>query len=554
MKHTKHFFVMLLVIIMAMSSLSVLANQDTSEDNESNHFSDVPSTHYAYNYIKLMSELGIIDGYGDGTFGPYDSVSKSEFAKMMVLTLGLSLNNPSTPTFKDVVKADWEYTYVETAKYYMTFWNTAYGYYFKPDEDAAREDMAVAIVKGLGIDVQSTDMSVLDNYTDADLISPKLRSYVAAAINEGIMIGNGSGQFNPQSDVIRGDAATLLARMIEGEKVTFDEEKMTFENGEAPVLSLEELTDYVKLEWTPGNVDNLSGYKVVISEDNSSPSYPDQGYITYTNNLSYSLRAGQDWHNGETNKVVAGTTYYVAITALYNDGSTITGNVEIVTIPGSSQSHDEDVTMTYAIDNGKVDLQWTEVEGEINYYKVVMSEDEANPMYPTDGYAAVLYGNSYTVEVGDYYNGGDLSSVQAGKTYYVAITVVYKDGTKVSSNVARITMPGVAEVENPVINHTAPTLSATTRSNDVLLNWTAVAGEINYYKVVLSKSDATPSYPDNGYVTYQNTTSYELEVGKSYSGGDVGSITSGQSYYVAITVVYKDGTKLTSNVKRITMP
>lgn len=539
----------MIVFIMALSVLSGFGQETEGEQR----FDDVPETHYAYNYINLMADLGIINGYGDGNFGPYDSVSKAEFAKMMVLTLQLQQNTPEVATFLDVDAGDWEYPYVETAKYYMTFWNTGAGYYFRPTEDAVREDMAVAIVKGLGIDVANVDLSVLDDYSDAHLISPSLRKYVAAAINEGIMVGNGSGLFMPQEDVFRGDAATMLARLIEEEKVTFEEEKMTFEEdmGDAPFLSAEAEGDHVRLNWTPGNTDGLEGYKVVFSTTDSTPMYPDQGYVTYTDSTSYDVYEGMDWYGGEEDSLESDVEYYVAITALYSDGTKLSSNTEVVTLPDAVSGADETSHMDYEIRNNKVILTWDEAKAPLQYYKVVMSAYEDEPMYPDDGYLFVLTDEYAEIEAGDSYHGGTVGTVEAGKTYYVAITVVFKDGSKISTNVEEITIPDNGHTS---VEKTAPTLYTVTRSDDVLLQWTDVEGDINYYKVVLSKNDATPSYPENGWLVYQDETYYEVESGESYSGGDVGTVRSGQTYYVAITVVYTDGTKLTSNVERITIP
>ena len=44
--------------------------------------------HWAQNYISYVASLGIIDGRGDGTFGPNDDVTGSEAAKMILTALG----------------------------------------------------------------------------------------------------------------------------------------------------------------------------------------------------------------------------------------------------------------------------------------------------------------------------------------------------------------------------------------------------------------------------------------------------------------------------------
>ncbi len=51
-------------------------------------FADVPADHWAADYIGYCYEEGIIAGYGDGNFGPDDSVTGYQLAKMLLVALG----------------------------------------------------------------------------------------------------------------------------------------------------------------------------------------------------------------------------------------------------------------------------------------------------------------------------------------------------------------------------------------------------------------------------------------------------------------------------------
>ena len=55
----------------------------------STQFSDVPTTHWANKYVSKAAELGIVNGYGDGKFGPSDTVKYEEALTMLVRTQGL---------------------------------------------------------------------------------------------------------------------------------------------------------------------------------------------------------------------------------------------------------------------------------------------------------------------------------------------------------------------------------------------------------------------------------------------------------------------------------
>ena len=51
-------------------------------------FDDVEPKHWAAGYINTAASLGIINGYGDGKFGPEDTVTYEQAVKMVVCALG----------------------------------------------------------------------------------------------------------------------------------------------------------------------------------------------------------------------------------------------------------------------------------------------------------------------------------------------------------------------------------------------------------------------------------------------------------------------------------
>lgn len=52
------------------------------EDNMK--FTDVPSNHWAYNYIDKVSDAGIMVGLGDGRFAPDQPITRAQMAKILV--------------------------------------------------------------------------------------------------------------------------------------------------------------------------------------------------------------------------------------------------------------------------------------------------------------------------------------------------------------------------------------------------------------------------------------------------------------------------------------
>ncbi|MBN1630161.1 MAG: S-layer homology domain-containing protein [Thermoleophilia bacterium] len=65
-------------------------------------FQDVPATHPYHDAIVALAARGIIGGYTDGNFGPDDDVTRQQFAKMIVKTLGYAVTGTEVCPFVDV--------------------------------------------------------------------------------------------------------------------------------------------------------------------------------------------------------------------------------------------------------------------------------------------------------------------------------------------------------------------------------------------------------------------------------------------------------------------
>jgi len=65
-------------------------------------FSDVAPGQYAHTQITDLANRGIITGFTDGTFRPADAVTRQQFAKVIVKTLGLAVTGSEICPFGDV--------------------------------------------------------------------------------------------------------------------------------------------------------------------------------------------------------------------------------------------------------------------------------------------------------------------------------------------------------------------------------------------------------------------------------------------------------------------
>lgn len=168
-------------------------------------FSDTYN-HYSMEAVKYLSAKKIINGYGDGTFRPDNFVTRAEFSKMIATAFLIS--GEKTATFSDVKESDW---------YYESITNLASreillgdGGYFRPNELIMRQDAALIISRILsyfGFEYEK-DSAV---FADDAYISDYAAEAVSKMKNAGIVVGNGLN-FNPLSDITRGEAAVLVYR------------------------------------------------------------------------------------------------------------------------------------------------------------------------------------------------------------------------------------------------------------------------------------------------------------------------------------------------------
>lgn len=352
------------ILVCMILIVCVIPVYGTTTKVDIDSFSDVPAGYWAHAAIKWMLDNNIVEGAGGGQFLPNRAVSRDEYAKMMVLTLKLKLINPERESFKDIKKGGWQYKYVETAKPYMTGFRTTAGDYFHPSESAVREDMAVALVKALGFDGETADLGLLSQFSDAAAISTNLKKYVAIAVKHKLMEGydkDGARVFGPNAGLDRASAATLLYNAFKEneEKITYDEEKVTYPNNTTDTkdeevdedknededndadlassrISVDVAGSKVIVKWNKITASNFNGYKVVISKKDSSPVYPDNGYFQYITDRSTTstvVQAGDCYNGGDFGGTLqSGVEYYFSITVLYNDGKTA-GNVVRVKLP-----------------------------------------------------------------------------------------------------------------------------------------------------------------------------------------------------------------------------
>ena len=187
--------------------------KNTPKHTYEQRFSDVPTTHWAFDYIGELVNDNVINGYPDGKFRPENNVSRAEFAKIMITAAGIKTTTATASSFSDVDVNEWYCPYIESAKEFLTGYTYNGESMYLPDKMAIREDIAVALVKLKGYDVSVADLGMLKSmFADYDSISETAKRYVAVAVERGLVSGYDDGTFKGQQSITRAEAATLIWR------------------------------------------------------------------------------------------------------------------------------------------------------------------------------------------------------------------------------------------------------------------------------------------------------------------------------------------------------
>ena len=193
------------IISITLTICMLLANSVVFAKDYTQKFWDVDKSHWAFEYIAELTDRGVINGYNDGSFKPEGTISRAEWAKIMVGAAGISTDDDEV-YFRDM-DGHWAVPYVNAASDYLTAYsdNT-----YRPDQAVVREDVTMALVRLKGYSIDDVDYSYLSTFTDMNSISNNMKAYIAVAVEKGLINGFEDNTFRGQSTLTRAEAAKLL--------------------------------------------------------------------------------------------------------------------------------------------------------------------------------------------------------------------------------------------------------------------------------------------------------------------------------------------------------
>jgi len=238
-----------------VQSETTVQNEKEKHSKKASKFKDMEN-HWAKGSIDLLGEMGLFNGYPDGTFQPDQSVTQAECVELLMRLAGDEEEDIDEDKEEEDVDKDvpaWVHkSYKKAAKMRIINVNR-----FHSAVQADRALIAVWVAKAMKLEpVDTTKMP----YSDYLLISKADLGYILALYKEGLMKGSPDGKFNPNSYITRAEMATILQRILDEEatdKLISMQEKATLKQGKTLDLGATLKYDdaYADLEWSSSNTD-----------------------------------------------------------------------------------------------------------------------------------------------------------------------------------------------------------------------------------------------------------------------------------------------------------
>ncbi|WP_438448016.1 S-layer homology domain-containing protein [Gorillibacterium sp. sgz5001074] len=175
-------------------------------------FADL-TNHWAKADLELLASKALVNGTSASRFEPDASVTRAEFASLLVR--GLGLTGEAAPAFTDVKAGGWYAQAVGAASKAKLIQGFDDGT-FRPDAPVTREEMAVMLVRAMsfaGVG-SNTNAGKLAGYADQNQVSVWARDGMSAALNAGIVNGQTADHLAPGSTATRAEATVMLKRFL----------------------------------------------------------------------------------------------------------------------------------------------------------------------------------------------------------------------------------------------------------------------------------------------------------------------------------------------------
>jgi len=181
----------------------------TAEENGAAGFTDLDG-HWAAPPIGLFARLDGIRGYANGTVRAGRTITRAEFASLLVQLLGIENTGTKQWSLSDI-DSHWASASIAVLAGHGVINGYSDGT-FRPDQTITREEM-VTLLLNL-VRVNELPDRYAHTFTDAGEVSPYAAQAVQFAANAGVVNGYPDGTFQPKGNVTRAEAVVMVLNLL----------------------------------------------------------------------------------------------------------------------------------------------------------------------------------------------------------------------------------------------------------------------------------------------------------------------------------------------------
>ncbi len=197
-------------------------------------FSDVQDTSaYYYTAVYYLACRGVVGGYSDGTYRPFNNTTRGQMAKIVVLAYRLPIQTPAAGgyTFADAQPGSTFYAYIETAAarhiisgYPCGGTNPQTGIaetcdganrpYYRPGNFVSRGQLTkIVVIAATQVQGWAVLNPTTPTFTDVPPGST-FYEYIETAVCHGVLGGYNDGTFRPGNNAFRGQIAKIVTNAV----------------------------------------------------------------------------------------------------------------------------------------------------------------------------------------------------------------------------------------------------------------------------------------------------------------------------------------------------
>lgn len=183
-------------------------------------FRDLEEVPWAVESILRLAERGIINGVGDRTFAPQELLTREQYVKMLMLAVGLTPQDAEEASgFADVEPDAWYAPYIAAASRIQLV-NGYDAQTFGVGRHITRQEMAAMMWRAaLYTERIPAGTREAEPFLDEGAIAPYAREAVRQMQRAGVINGVGDGNFAPEQNASRAEAAKMLDGLLTAAEV-----------------------------------------------------------------------------------------------------------------------------------------------------------------------------------------------------------------------------------------------------------------------------------------------------------------------------------------------